>query len=123
MEKIINEFGFETIYLPCDASELSITSQEVNRPGLLLAGNDKYFDPARVQYLGFSEFEFVKSFEKEKQLAEIMWALLSGWENMEDRPKNLANKEIRQKAGEYIKQIEVLDKKALATLIELSNLL
>jgi len=52
-----------------------------------------------------------------------MWSLLSGWENMEDRPKNLANKENRQKAGEYIKQIEVLDKKALATLIELSNLL
>ena len=68
LEKIINEFGLETIYLPCDASELSITSQEVNRPGLLLAGNDKYFDPARVQYLGFSEFEFVKSFSKEQQL-------------------------------------------------------
>ena len=44
LEKIINEFGLETIYLPCDASEISITSQEVNRPGLLLAGNDKYFD-------------------------------------------------------------------------------
>ncbi len=68
LEKIINEFGFETIYLPCDASELSITSQEVNRPGLLLAGNDKYFDPARVQYLGFSEFEFIKSYSKEQQL-------------------------------------------------------
>ncbi len=68
LEKIINEFGFETIYLPCDASELSITSQEVNRPGLLLAGNDKYFDPARVQYLGFSEFEFIKSYTKEQQL-------------------------------------------------------
>ena len=63
------------------------------------------------------------TFEKEKQLAETMWSLLSGWENMEDRPKNLANKENRQKASEYIKQIEVLDKKALATLIELSNLL
>lgn len=68
LEKIINEFGLETIYLPCDASEISITSQEVNRPGLILAGNDKYFDPARVQYLGFSEFEFVKSFSKEQQL-------------------------------------------------------
>jgi HPr kinase/phosphorylase len=67
LDKIINEFGLETIYLPCDASELSITSQEVNRPGLLLASNDKYFDPARVQYLGFSEFEFVKSCSKEKQ--------------------------------------------------------
>ena len=68
LEKIINEFGFETIYLPCDASELSITSQEVSRPGLLLAGNDKYFDPARVQYLGFAEFEYVKSLDKEQQL-------------------------------------------------------
>ena len=68
LEKIINEFGLETIYLPCDACDISITSQEVNRPGLLLASNDKYFDPARVQYLGFSEFEFVKSFNKEKQL-------------------------------------------------------
>jgi len=68
LEKIINEFAFETIYLPCDASELSITSQEVNRPGLLLAGADEYFDPARVQYLGLSELEFIKSFSKEKQL-------------------------------------------------------
>ncbi len=68
LEKIINEFSFETIYLPCDASELSITSQEVNRPGLLLAGADEYFDPARVQYLGLSELEFIKSFSKEKQL-------------------------------------------------------
>lgn len=68
LEKIINEFSLETLYLPCDASALSITSQEVNRPGLLLAGNDKYFDPARAQYLGFSEFEFVNSFPKEKQL-------------------------------------------------------
>ena len=68
LDKIINEFGLESIYLPCDASEISITSQEVNRPGLILAGNDKYFDPARVQYLGFSEFEFVKSFSKEQQL-------------------------------------------------------
>ncbi len=76
LEKIITEFSFETIYLPCDASELSITSQEVNRPGLLLAGNDKYFDPARVQYLGFSEFEFVKSFTKEEQL-ECMERLFS----------------------------------------------
>ena len=68
LEKIINEFGLETIYLPCDASELSITSQEVNRPGLLLAGADEYFDPARVQYLGLSELEFIKSFSEEKQL-------------------------------------------------------
>ena len=68
LEKVINENGYEVLYLPCDASVLSITSKEVNRPGLLLAGADPYFDPARVQYLGFSEYEFVKSFSKEEQL-------------------------------------------------------
>lgn len=71
LEKIISEFGFETLYLPCDASEISITSQEVNRPGLILAGADEYFDPARVQFIGHSEMEFVKSFSKEKQIERL----------------------------------------------------
>ena len=67
LEKVISEYGYETLYLPCDASELSITSQEVNRPGLLLAGNDNYFDPARVQFLGLAEIEFIKSLPKKQQ--------------------------------------------------------
>lgn len=71
LEKIITEYSFETLYLPCNASELSVTSQEVNRPGLLLAGSDEFFDPARVQFLGHSELEFVKSFSKEKQLERM----------------------------------------------------
>lgn len=67
LEKVISEYGYETLYLPCDASELSITSQEVNRPGLLLAGNDNYFDPARVQFLGLAEIEFIKSLPNKQQ--------------------------------------------------------
>ncbi len=67
LEKVIKEYGYETLYLPCAASELSITSQEVNRPGLILAGADNYFDPARVQFLGLAEIEFLKTLSKEKQ--------------------------------------------------------
>lgn len=67
LEKVINEYGYETLYLPCDASELSITSQEVNRAGLIIACEDPYFDPARVQFLGLSEIEFLKAMDKEKK--------------------------------------------------------
>lgn len=67
LEKVIKEFGFETLYLPKDAKELSVTSQDVNRPGLMLAGRDDYFDPARVQFLGLSEIEYLKTLPLEQQ--------------------------------------------------------
>ncbi len=67
LAKILKEFSFEVLYMPTDASELSVTSQDVNRPGLLLAGRDDYFDPARVQILGLSELEFLKTLSGEQQ--------------------------------------------------------
>lgn len=67
LDKVINEFGFETLFLPREAKELSVTSQDVNRPGLMLAGRDDYFDPARVQFLGLSEIEFLKTLSPEQQ--------------------------------------------------------
>lgn len=71
LERILREFGFETLYLPSDASELYVTSQDVNRPGLLLAGRDDYFDPARVQILGLSELEFLKTQTPQQQNAGL----------------------------------------------------
>ena len=71
LEKVINEFGFETLYLPKEAKELSITSQDVNRPGLLLAGRDDYFDPARVQFLGLSEIEYLKTLTDEQKTLSL----------------------------------------------------
>lgn len=67
LAKILKEFSFEVLYMPADANELSVTSQDVNRPGLLLAGRDDYFDPARVQILGLSELEFLKTLSEKQQ--------------------------------------------------------
>lgn len=58
-------------------------------------------------------------FSKTKTLAEQTWSLPGGWDNMEQRPAKLAEKEVREKACEYIKQIEVLEKQSLAILQEL----
>ncbi|MEG0545715.1 MAG: HPr(Ser) kinase/phosphatase [Oscillospiraceae bacterium] len=67
LHKVIKEFGFESLYLPCDAKDLSVTSQDVNRPGLLLTGRDDYFDPARVQFLGLSEIGYLNTLSDESR--------------------------------------------------------
>ncbi len=71
LDKLIKDFDFEVIYLPTDASELSVTSQDVNRPGLILAGRDDYFDPDRVQFLGLSEIEFLKTLSEAQQYESL----------------------------------------------------
>ena len=61
-------------------------------------------------------------FAKTKALAEQTWSLLGGWDNMEQRPGKLAEREVREKACEYVKQIEALEKQnytILQTLIEI----
>ena len=56
---------------------------------------------------------------KEKSLAEQTWSLLGGWDNMEQRPAKLAEKEVRKQACEYIKQIEALEERCFGMLNEL----
>ncbi|MBQ7816593.1 MAG: HPr kinase/phosphorylase, partial [Oscillospiraceae bacterium] len=38
LERFIARHHLESIYIPGDAKDIKITSKEVNRPGLLLAG-------------------------------------------------------------------------------------
>lgn len=58
-------------------------------------------------------------FAKEKSLAEQTWSLLGGWDNMEQRPAKLAEKEVREQACGYIKQIEALEERCRGVLKEL----
>ncbi len=59
LNKIINEFSLEVIYLPKDANEIFISTADVNRPGLQLAGFFEYFDVTRLEIIGKSELEFL----------------------------------------------------------------
>ena len=63
---IIKEFSLQTIYLPCPAEEIMISSTETNRPGLQLVGYYEYFDPKRIQIFGMSEIGFLNHFTDEK---------------------------------------------------------
>jgi len=64
LAKIIADHSFEILYTPKDASEIYISSQEVNRPGLIFAGYTDHFDSTRVQFLGLAELDYLSSLGK-----------------------------------------------------------
>ena len=66
LSKIISEFSLEILNLPDNAENIKISSAEINRPGLHMAGYFEYFDENRIQIIGKSEEGFLKCFEKEK---------------------------------------------------------
>ena len=61
LKRIIDEHGFSVVYSPCDPAEIDVTMQEVIRPGFVLTGYDDYFDADRVQFLGLTEIEYLRS--------------------------------------------------------------
>ena len=66
LEKIIKEFSLEVLTLPDDASNILITSNETNRPGLQMAGYFEYFDEKRIQIIGKGEESYLENFTPEK---------------------------------------------------------
>ncbi len=61
LTKVIKDNSLEILATPKDPSQLLITSRDVNRPGLMLCGQDRFFDPSRVQFLGKGEFGYINS--------------------------------------------------------------
>lgn len=71
LSKIIKEMSFETVYLPKPAEDILITTPDVNRPGLILAGYDTFFDPGRINFLGRSEVEYINSRSPEQRAKRL----------------------------------------------------
>lgn len=63
LAEIIKEFQLEVIYLPCEAEKIMISSAEVNRPGLALAGFFGNFDPTRIAVIGKAEHRYLDETE------------------------------------------------------------
>ena len=66
LSKIISEFSLEVLNMPESGVEIMISSSEVNRPGLHMAGYFEFFDAERIQIIGKSEESFLKRFTEEK---------------------------------------------------------
>jgi len=61
LDKIIESHSLEVVYVPHAANEIKIETNEVNRPGIVLTGYTDYFDPRRIQILGWTEFGFLEN--------------------------------------------------------------
>ena len=66
--KLIHDFQLEVIYGPENFEKIEITTDDVNRPGLQLAGYFDYFEPTRIQVLGKEEHTYVEQFDSEKRM-------------------------------------------------------
>ena len=66
LEKIVKEFSLEILSVPMDVSEIMISTPEINRPGLQMAGYFEFFDENRIQIIGKSEESFLDRFTPEK---------------------------------------------------------
>ncbi|MBQ3590560.1 MAG: HPr kinase/phosphorylase, partial [Clostridia bacterium] len=71
LQKIINEQKLEVLYTPEDPAGLMISSSDVNRPGLALAGFFDHFDPRRIQLLGNAECLFLQKMDEEQRRERI----------------------------------------------------
>jgi len=65
LQKIINEKELTVVYTPEDPSKIMVTSSDVSRPGLALAGFFDHFDPKRLQILGKAEIMFIKKMSED----------------------------------------------------------
>lgn len=71
LAKILKDHQFEPLFLPKDPAEIFITTPDVHRPGLTIAGYDNFFDPTRINFLGKAEVEFVNSFHDEEGYKKV----------------------------------------------------
>jgi len=71
LKALISEFSLREIYLPAPAENIMITSMEVDRPGLALAGFFKKFEAARIQLIGNAEYRYLESLEPEVRAGRI----------------------------------------------------
>lgn len=71
LAKILKDHQFEPLYLPKDPSEIFITTPDVHRPGLTIAGFDNFFDCTRINFLGKAEVEFINGLVDEEGYKKV----------------------------------------------------
>lgn len=71
LQKLIKIFNLEVLYLPKEAGDISISSPEIDRPGLPLSGFFDYFDNQRIQIMGKSELAFLEQFDEAERARRI----------------------------------------------------
>lgn len=65
ISKLVKDNSLEILFMPDKSeSELVICSQDVNRPGLMFAGYEEYFDKDRVEFVGLAEMGYLSTLDE-----------------------------------------------------------
>lgn len=67
LDRIIEEFSLEEIFLPKTAAEILIESAEINRPALPIVGYFEFFDNNRIQIIGKHEHSFLQTLSAQER--------------------------------------------------------
>lgn len=65
LQKIIDEKKLTVVYTPDEPSRLMVSSTDVNRPGLALAGFFEHFDGKRIQVIGDAETTYIAKMDED----------------------------------------------------------
>ncbi|MBE6576518.1 MAG: HPr(Ser) kinase/phosphatase [Ruminococcaceae bacterium] len=71
LEKLIDEFALEAVYLPKSATDIMITTTEVDRPGLALTGFVELFDQRRIQVIGRAESKYLSELSSTQRMLRL----------------------------------------------------
>ena len=81
LEKVIEAFGLETIYLPDLPENILFSCARVNRPGLQMVGFYDHYEQERIQIIGKVENLFVAQLpqeERERRLEDFFSSAPAG---------------------------------------------
>ncbi len=72
LEQVCQEFSLEKILVPENFDSISITSPDISRPGLALAGFFEIFDAERIQIIGNAEHRYLEALPPEERRRRIV---------------------------------------------------
>ena len=67
LKKIVEDFNLEPVFMAPSYEQIMISSLDVNRPGLQLAGFYDYFDPIRIQVIGKVENTYLSNLTSDQR--------------------------------------------------------
>ena len=68
---LCKEFGLEKVYVPDNFESIMVTTPEISRPGLALAGFFEIFEAARIQIIGYAEYRYLETLPPEVRRQNI----------------------------------------------------
>ena len=71
LSQLAQEFSLEPIVIPENYESIMITSPEISRPGLALAGFFEIFEEQRIQLIGNAEHRYLEELEPEERRRRI----------------------------------------------------